>query len=96
MYNYTMKLILIALALLPLFAQAGGDVCINETGNQQLMCRAHAQISASYCERMTSFEFKADCVTMVKNRQREIIWKIKPFDVATADVRGDKKYIWQR
>lgn len=91
-----MKLFLILLSLVPVFAQANGDECINETGNAQLMCRARAQISASYCERITSMELKSDCLSMVKNRQRDIIWKIKPFDIATADVRGDKKYIWQR
>ena len=90
-----MKLIL--LLLIPVLSFAKGDECINEQNlNLKNLCLAKEYANVTQCERITVFDLKTQCITTIKNHQRETQWAIKAIDISTADIRGDKKYIWQR
>ena len=69
------RLITFVFLLLPLFAWAVGDECINEANEQlKLMCKAKHHASAGYCDTMSSMGTRMECILAVRNKQREINW----------------------
>jgi hypothetical protein len=92
-----MKYILSILLTIPLTAFAVGDECINEhVPDLKNFCMAKQYGNATQCDRIGSLVMKAECMSIIKSKQREAIWSIKPLDLATADIRGEKKFIWNR
>ena len=86
----------IFLILPPLLAQAKGDECINEhNSNQRAFCLATQYANGTACDSITSLDLRSQCISTVKNKQRAVVWKFTTIDTSTADVRGDRKYIWQ-
>jgi len=76
-----MKLVL--LLLIPVLGFAKGDECINErNANLKNLCLAREYANVTQCERITVFDVKVNCITTVKNFQRETQWSFKPVDVA--------------
>ena len=95
MLLYNMKILL--LLLLPIFAYAKGDECINEhTSDLRKLCMARQYANSTACDSISNLDLKTSCIAMVRTKHRESMWAIKPMDIASVDVRGDKKYIWQR
>ena len=89
-----MKIIL--LLLIPVLGFAKGDECINErNANLKNLCLAKEYANVTQCEQITVFDLKIQCITTIKNRQRETQWTFKPMNVLTADTRGDHQYVWQ-
>ncbi|MEI7738334.1 MAG: hypothetical protein WCJ99_06325 [Betaproteobacteria bacterium] len=67
--------LLMVACLMPLFAWAAGDECINESNGQlKLLCQAKHHASAGYCDKITSMGPRMECISAVRNRQREINW----------------------
>ena len=92
-----MRILLLLTLCLPLMTRAVGDECVNEpTSNLKLFCQARAQASATQCDRITTLDSCVQCIAVVRKKQRELQWAIRPLDLATSDIRGDKKYIWNR
>jgi hypothetical protein len=92
-----MKYILSFLLYIPLSVLAVGDLCINEhVPDLKNFCMAKQYVNATQCDRIGSLIMKAECMSFIKTKQREVIWAIKPLDLATADIRGEKKFIWNR
>ena len=90
-----MKILL--LLLLPIFTYAKGDECINEhTPDLRRFCMARQYANSTACDPISNLDLKTSCIAMVRAKHRESMWAIKPMDVASVDVRGDKKYIRQR
>lgn len=93
--NIQLTLLLLTI-LIATNALAVGDECINElTPNAKNFCLAKQYANVTKCDAITSVGMKTECISVVKTKQRDSMWSIKPIDIATADVRGDKKYIWQ-
>jgi hypothetical protein len=93
--NISMKLLL--LLLIPVLSFAKGDECINEhTPDLRKFCMARQYANSTACDSISNLDLKTSCIATVRAKHRESMWAIRPIDVATADVRGDKKYIWQR
>jgi hypothetical protein len=89
-----MKILL--LLLIPVLSFAKGDDCINEhNANQRAYCMAVQYANGTACDSINSLDLKSRCITKVKYIQRESMWSIKPMNTSTADVRGDRSYIWQ-
>lgn len=89
-------IIFILLCLPPMLAHAKGDECINEHNqNQHAYCVAIVYANGTACDSITNLDLRSQCISTVKNKQRTIMWGVKTIDVSTADVRGDRKYIWQ-
>ena len=61
------------LLLFPLFAQAEGmDQCtMMKNQNEKNYCMAKYSGSAAFCDRITTYEKRYDCVRMVIRKQRE-------------------------
>ena len=59
--------------MFPLFAQAGGmDQCMMmKNQNEKNYCMAKYSGSAAFCDRITTYEKRYDCVRMVIRKQRE-------------------------
>lgn len=71
--------------LFPLLSWAVGDECVVEpTANLKLLCEAKSHGSAFYCEKISSFGVKSECIFAVRNRQRSITWGFKPIDQSKA------------
>ena len=66
-----MKLLL--LALFPLLAQAEGmDTCMTmKNQNEKNFCMAKYSGSAAFCDKITTYEKRYDCMRMVIRKQRE-------------------------
>jgi hypothetical protein len=66
-----MKILL--LALFPLLAQAEGmDACMMmKNQNDKNYCMAKYSGSAAFCDKITAYEKRNDCVRMVIRKQRE-------------------------
>jgi hypothetical protein len=61
------------LLLFPLFAQAEGmDQCMMmKNQNEKNYCMAKYSGSAAFCDKITAYEKRYDCVRMVIRKQRE-------------------------
>ena len=61
------------LLLFPLFAQAEGmDQCMMmKNQNEKNYCMAKYSGSVAFCDRITTYEKRYDCVRMVIRKQRE-------------------------
>ena len=89
--------LLLLLTLFPILSLAKGDECINEhTPDLRRFCMAKQYANGTECDKIRNLDIKGQCVSIVRNKQREVMWAIKPMDVASIDTRGDKKYIWER
>ena len=85
------------LILFPFLVYAKGDECINEHNpNLKNLCLAKEYANVTQCEKITFFEMRSNCISIIKHKQRETQWAFKPIDTSTIDTRGDKKYIWER
>ena len=83
----TMKraICLLMLSMLPLFSWAVGDECVSEPSPElKLLCQAKSHSSAFYCEKISNFGLKSECIFAVRNRQRNITWGFKPIDQSKA------------
>lgn len=88
--------LLLLLTLFPILSLAKGDECINEHNpNQRAFCLATQYANGTACDSITNLDLRSQCISTVKNKQRAVVWKFNSIDVSTADVRGDRKYIWQ-
>jgi hypothetical protein len=88
-----MKYILSILLSIPLSALAVGDECINEhTPDLKNLCMAKQYANATQCDAIKSIEFRTQCISVVKNKQRDSMWAIKPINLSTADIRTETKY----
>ena len=89
-------IIFILLCLPPMLAHAKGDECINErNSNLKNLCLAKEYANVTQCDRITVFDMRSQCISSIRNRQRETQWGFKPTNVLTADTRGDHQYVWQ-
>jgi len=90
----TMKLFL--LLFFPILAFAKGDECINEhKPDQRAFCLASEYANATACEPIQNLDLRSSCIAVVRNKQRDSRWAVKPMEVAALDTRGDRRYIWQ-
>ena len=77
------KIIIAILSFAPVLVWAVGDECINEHNeNLKQLCLAKAHASAGYCDKITSMGTKIECIMIVRNRQRELTWSVKPIDMS--------------
>lgn len=84
------------LLLLYTLSHAKGDECINEhTPDLRRFCMARQYANGTECDKIENLDLKSQCVAVVRTKQRDIMWSIKPMDVASLDIRSDRKYIWQ-
>ena len=88
-----MKYLLSILLLIPIFAFAVGDECINEhTPNLKNLCMAKQYANATQCERISSIDLRLQCISVVRSKQRDNMWSIKPLNLATSDIRNETKF----
>ncbi len=67
--------------LMPMLSWAVGDECVVETNpNQRLICQAQSHASAFYCDKITTFGLRSECILAVRTRQRVINFGFKPLD----------------
>jgi hypothetical protein len=77
------KIIIAILSFAPVLVWAVGDECINEHNeNLKQLCLAKEHASAGYCDKITSMGTKIECIMIVRNRQRELTWSVKPIDMS--------------
>ena len=95
-----LKLLLFVALLLPLLCKAaGGDECINsKVGDEREFCIAKTRINAGNCENIISMGIRSECLSMVKHKQRQLVWGIKPLSSETVHIRSEsnKAYNWMR
>ena len=88
-----MKYILSILLSIPLSALAVGDECINEhTPDLKNLCMAKQYANATQCDRVSSIDLRLQCISVVRSKQRDSMWAIKPLNLATSDIRTETKY----
>jgi hypothetical protein len=72
--------------LLPILAYAKGDDCINEhTPDLRKFCMANQYANATECDKIRNLDLKTQCISVVRNKQRDVMWTIKPMDIAKAN-----------
>jgi hypothetical protein len=77
------KIIIAILSFAPVLVWAVGDECVNEHNeNLKQLCLAKEHASAGYCDKITSMGTKIECIMIVRNRQRELTWSVKPIDMS--------------
>jgi len=88
-----MKYILSILLSIPLSALAVGDECINEhTPDLKNLCMAKQYANATQCDRISSIDLRLQCISVVRSKQRDSMWAIKPLNLATSDIRTETKF----
>jgi hypothetical protein len=88
-----MKKLLLILFFTPMLVLAKGDDCINEHNrDQREFCMAKQYANATQCDTIKSIELRMQCVSVVKIKQRDSMWAIKPMNLSTADIRTETKY----
>jgi hypothetical protein len=94
------KTFLFVALFLPLLCKAaGGDECINsKAGDERELCIAKTRVNAGNCENIISMGIRSDCLSMVKHKQRQLIWGIKPLSAETVHIKSEsnKAYNWMR
>ena len=76
---------LLLLSMLPLLSWAVGDECVVEPSPElKLLCQAKSHASAFYCERISNFGLKSECIFAVRNLQSSVTWGLKPIDQSKA------------
>lgn len=91
------KTLLLLICSLPSLACAMGNPCDEGlTGDEKLLCNAKRTISVSLCEKGSSMEFKMNCVSAVRNRQRDELYGVKPMTAANTRIitSSPNKYFW--
>ncbi len=91
------KTLLLLICSLPSLACAMGNPCDEGlTGDEKLLCNAKRTISVSLCEKGSSMEFRMNCVSAVRNRQRDELYGVKPMTAANTRIitSSPNKYFW--
>jgi hypothetical protein len=96
----SLKSLLLVALLLPLVCKAaGGDECINsKIGDERELCIAKTRVNAGNCENIVNMGIRSDCLSIVKNKQRQLVWAIKPMSAETVHIRSEssKAFNWMR
>jgi len=48
--------------------------------------------NATQCERISSIDLRLQCISVVRSKQRDNMWSIKPLNLATSDIRNETKF----
>jgi len=91
------RTLLLMICFLPSLACAMGNPCDEGlTGDGKLLCNAKRTISVSQCEKGSSMEFRMNCVSAVRNRQRDELYGVKPMTAANTRIITSSpiKYFW--
>jgi hypothetical protein len=72
---------LLLISFMPVLCWAVGDECVLESKpNLRLLCQAQSHASAFYCDKITTYGLRSECVLAVRSRQRVINFGFKPLD----------------